>query len=130
MSMGMRRTASTAQSAIAINATTTVIGLLRAARTRRIWPAPFRRSLACLGHEGPDVPGCGSHAEQSPPDSQPRQRFVDFSLREQPLRLRHLVDIAQAGLIASRRLVGSGARRAHIDRRVAGHISGAALSRL
>src|SRR5450759_1122352 len=33
----MRSRASTAQSAIAISATTTVIGLLRAARTRRMW---------------------------------------------------------------------------------------------
>src|ERR1035441_8090469 len=104
MSMGMRRTARTAHRAIAIKATTTVMGLLRAARTRRMMPAPSRHSLACLGDEGPDVPGCGSHAEQSPPDSQPRQRFVNFSLREEPLGLRHLVDIAQPGLIASRRL--------------------------
>src|ERR1017187_2127627 len=125
MSIGMRSTASTAQRAIAIKATTTVIGLLRAARTRRIWPAPSRHSLACLGDEGPDVTGCGSHAEQSPPDSQPRQRFVNFSLREEPLGLRHLVDIAQPGLIASRRLVRSGARRAHLDRRVGGDIPGA-----
>src|ERR1035441_6100758 len=100
----MRSTASTAQSEIAIKATTTVIGLLRAARTRRMIPAPSRHSLACLGNEGPDVPGGGRHSEQSPPDSQPRQRFVNFSLREEPLRLRHLVDVAQPGLIASRRL--------------------------
>src|ERR1039458_8301002 len=92
ISIGMRSTARTAQSAIAIRATITVIGLLSAARTRRMIPASWRHSLACLGQEGPDVAARGSHAEQSPPGSQQRQRIVYFGLREEPLRFRHVVD--------------------------------------
>src|ERR1019366_9360164 len=41
----MRSRASTAQRAMAISATTTVIGLLRAARTRRMWVSFLRQSL-------------------------------------------------------------------------------------
>src|ERR1035441_420892 len=127
--MGIRSTASIAQKAIAIKATTTVTGLLRAARTRRIYPVPSRHSLACLGDEGPDVACCRGHSQQSPPDSQPRQRVVYLGLGEEPLSLRHLIDNAQSGPIAGRRLIGSRARRADLHRHVGGHIPGAAQSR-
>jgi hypothetical protein len=80
--MGIRRTASTAQSAIAIKAMTTVIGLLRAARTRRIFFFPSQNSLACLGKEWLNIARCGSNSEQPPPDAETGQSIVDLGLGE------------------------------------------------
>src|SRR5450759_712399 len=126
----MRSRASTAQSAIAISATTTVIGLLRAARTRRMWvksssksgafrqPLPDGRgsdrsrhhqgaiaSSAGLPDERLNIAGGRGHAEQAAPDGEPGQRVVDLGLREQALRLRDFRDGAETRLIPRRRLL-------------------------
>src|ERR1035441_3019638 len=142
ISTGMRRTARTAHRAMAINATTTVSGRRRAARTMRmllpqvcqdaLWGRPSacgclsgrlagvdagRRtgvlphtaySLADLRCAWPDVSGCRSHRQQSAPDAQPRQRIVDFGLREQALGLRDFVDIAEPRFVT-----GGGLLRRH-----------------
>jgi hypothetical protein len=82
MSIGMRRTASTAQSATAIKAMTTVIGLLRAARTRRILFFPSRNSLAHLGKEWLNIARRDGNSEQPPPDAQTGQSIVYLGLGE------------------------------------------------
>src|ERR1035437_7961124 len=107
----MRSRASTAQSAIAISATRTVIGLLRAARTRRMLvksssktpacrparpsfarmhkaePHATGRSSASLSDEGLNIAAGRGHAEQAAPDGEAGQRVVDLGLGEQPLRV-------------------------------------------
>src|ERR1019366_2402479 len=103
MSAGIRFSASTAQSAIAMRATTTVNGLLSAAKTRRML-------LTCLRQEWLNVSGGGGHREQPAPDAEPGQRVVDFGLREQALRFGYLIDVAQGRLIAGRGLLDHGAR--------------------
>src|ERR1017187_9162139 len=164
ISTGMRRTARTAHSAMAIKATTTVSGLRRAARTRRILPSLFSQggadlqvcagppgpapswheqagvdagrrtgvlphaegaSLTDLRHEGPDVSGCRCHRKQLAPDTQPGERIVDFGLREQPLGLRHFVDVAEPRLVARRGLLSGRARGRYLDRRIRRNPAGA-----
>src|ERR1035437_6023013 len=105
MSAGMRSSASTAQSAIAIRATTTVNGRLRAAKTRRML-------LTCLRQEWLNVSGRGGHSQQPAPDTEAGQRIVDFGLREQVLRFRYLIDVPQARLIAGR---GSGEHKSELQ---------------
>src|ERR1035437_389815 len=110
MSAGMRSSASTAQSAIAMSATTTVNGLLRAAKTRRML-------LTCLRQEWLNVSGRGGHSQQAAPDAEAGQRIVDFGLREQALRFRYLIDVPQARLITGRGLLDRGARGRYFEGR-------------
>src|ERR1019366_7709129 len=118
MSAGMRSSASTAQRAIAVRATTTVNGLLSAAKTRRML-------LTCLRQEWLNVSGGGGHREQPAPDAEPGQRVVDIGLREQALRFGYLIDVAQARLIAGRGLLDRGARGGHLGGSVGGDFAGA-----
>src|ERR1700681_1335514 len=97
--------ASAAQSAIAMRATITVIGLERAASTRRIFC-----SLANLGDKWLDISGGGGDAQQTLPDSEARQSVVDLGLREQTLSLGHFVDVPETRLIASSGLLSGRAR--------------------
>src|SRR5579864_5251198 len=96
ISTGMRRMASAAQSAMATRATTTVIGLDRAARTRRTMFSPRDGSLAYLDDKGLNIPGGGGDAQQAAPDAESRQCVVDLGLREQPLGFRHVVNVSEA----------------------------------
>src|SRR5580704_12084707 len=96
ISTGMRWMASAAQRAIAMRATITVIGLVRAASTRRM---VFLLSIAYFRNEWLDISSGRGDAQQTTPDSEPCQRVVDLGLREQPLSLRHFVDISEARLI-------------------------------
>src|SRR5579864_6438175 len=116
MSTGMRLTASVAHSAIAIRATTTVNGRLRAARTRRM-----TSSLARLHHERLDIAGRSRNLKQPAPHTQARESVVNFGLREQPLGFGDLVDISEPALISSRRLLHRCAGGSHLDRRVGGN---------
>src|ERR1035437_7955219 len=118
MSAGMRSSASTAQSAIAIRATTTVNGRLRAAKTRRML-------LTCLRQEWLNVSGGGGHSQQPAPDAEAGQRVVDFGLREEALRFRYLIDVAQARLIAGSGLLDRGARGRYREGSVGGNSAGA-----
>src|ERR1035437_402685 len=105
MSAGMRSSASTAQRAIAIRATTTVNGLLSAAKTRRML-------LTCLRQEWLNVSGGGGHREQPAPDAEAGQRIVDFGLREQALRFRYLLDVPPARFVAGG---GSGEHKSELQ---------------
>src|SRR5713101_7554215 len=102
MSTDIRSSARTAQSAMAIRATTTVIGLVRAARTTRIFSDS---SLAGLGNERLNVPGCCGDTEQPAPDAETRECIIDFCLGQQPLGVGHLVDRSQARFISRGRLL-------------------------
>src|SRR5580704_17350905 len=119
ISTGMRWIASAAQRAIAMRATTTVIGLVRAARTRRMV------LLARLRNEWLDISGGRGDAQQTAPDSQPRQRIVDLGLREKPLGFRHFVDVSEARLIASGGLLSGRPRSRYFNRRVSCDAAGA-----
>src|ERR1017187_9783004 len=110
----MRSRASTAQRAMAISATTTVIGLLRAARTRRMGLPPG------LGNKRMNIAGGGGHAQQSAPDGEAGQRVVDLGLGEQALRLGDFGNGSQARFVPRRRLLGGGERRRSLDWGVAG----------
>src|SRR6185436_6353765 len=94
MSTGMRCSARTAHRAIASNATTTVRGLESAASTRRMGLA------ADLGDERLDVAGRRGYSQQPAPDSQPGEGVVDLGLRQEALRIGHLIDGAETGLVA------------------------------
>src|SRR5271157_158860 len=118
MSAGMRSSASTAQRAIAMSATTTVNGRLRAAKTRRML-------LTCLRKEWLNVSSRGSHSQQPAPDAEPGQRIVDFGLREQALRFGYLIDGAEARLIAGRGLLNRRARGRYLEGSVGGNFPGA-----
>src|SRR5471030_3122085 len=107
MSTGIRCTASTAHNATAINATTTVKGLVRAAKTRRM----ILHSSAGFCREGPDISRRRSHAKQAAPDAEARQRVVNLRLGQQTLGFRYLVDIAQPGLVTGGRLLHRCLRR-------------------
>jgi hypothetical protein len=87
-----------------INATTTVIGRLRALRTKRICLYSLQSS-ARLSNEWLNVSGGCRNAEQPPPHAEPGQDIIDFSLREQSLRFGYFVYVSQSGLIPGRRLL-------------------------
>src|ERR1039457_1296258 len=119
MSIGIRWIARIEHNATAMMATTTVMGRERASRTRRIcWlpVAQWARSLTHLREERLKIASGRRDAQQAAPDSQTGQCFVDLGLREQPLRLRHLVDVCEPGWITSRRLTGGGAGSGYLDR--------------
>ena len=101
--------------------TTTVIGRLRAARTKRIFH--LSKSLTRLGNERLNVSRSSSDAEQRPPDAETGQRIIDLGLGQQALSFRDLIDVAKSRLIASCRLLGRGARGGDLDRRIRGHAS-------
>src|SRR5450755_4751601 len=91
MSTGIRRTARSAKSAIAIRATTTVMGRLSAARTNRMHP--LAASLAGLQKKRLKIAGRGCNLQQAAPYTQPSQRVVDLRLCEQALGFRHFIDV-------------------------------------
>src|SRR5579863_7226318 len=99
MSTGMRWAASTAPRAIAISATTTVIGLPRAARTKRIVRAPLA-SLRCLSEKRLNVAARRLELQARAPHAQARQSVVDLSLNQQALRLSDIIDRRQPGLVS------------------------------
>src|SRR5690348_1191352 len=96
ISTGMRSTARKAASAMAINATRTVTGRRRAAKTRRMFHLPGN-SLAGLREERLDVAGCGGHSKQRAPHAEPGESIIDLGLSQQPLRFGYFVDVPQAG---------------------------------
>src|SRR5262245_49518020 len=102
ISTGMRWRARTAHSAIAISATTTVMGRVSAANTRRI------ASPSNLYNEGLNIARGRRNSEQTAPDPQPRESVIDLGLGEQALRIGYLVNRAEPGLVTGRRLLGRG----------------------
>src|SRR5471030_773592 len=121
MSTGIRCTASTAHSATAINATTTVKGLVRAAKTRRM----ILHSSAGFCREGPYISRRRRHAKQAAPHAEPCQRVVNLRLGQQALGFRYLVDIAQTSLVARSRLLQRCLRRRYLYRSVGRNSAGA-----
>src|ERR1700733_6728743 len=93
ISTGIRCTANTADRAMAISPTTTVIGRPRAAKTKRMGHSST--SLTGVEHERLKVTGRAGDAEQSPPDTQTGQRIIDLGLGQEPLGFSDLVDIAK-----------------------------------
>ena len=65
-----------------------------------------------------NVAGCSSHAQERTPDAELRQRFVDFGLGQQPLRLGHRIDCAEARLVPRPCLFCRGSRGGYLDRSV------------
>src|ERR1700722_11727782 len=127
----MRCRASTASKAMAANATTTVIGLVNAAKTRRIaplfsWLRPrgsFRAvtvrercSLPHLRNKGLNIAGSCRDSQKTTPYTQARQHIVDFRIRQQPLRLGYVIDVAEPRLVTRGCLLCSAPRRGHLDR--------------
>src|SRR5579863_5085001 len=141
MSTGMRCTARSAHSAMATRATTMVIGLLRAANTRRmfayssiaarqamglsyqwdrsmtgLFPRPeTRASFASLGDKRLNIPRGRRDSQQPAPNTEAGECVVDFGLGKQALGLGDLIDGAETGLVAGRGLLGSRARGRYLD---------------
>src|SRR4051812_22981686 len=127
MSTAMRRAATNANSASATSATTTVMGRLRAPKTKRmLYP---RGSLAHLSNERLNIASGRRNPEQATPHSESGQHVVNLSLREQSLRFGDGIDDTQSRLITRGRLIkrGSGSRNLH--RRVGGNAAGAIQGR-
>src|SRR6516225_1738017 len=132
ISTGMRVNASAAPTAIATMATTTVIGLLSAARTRRIFVSstPISCPLpARLCQERSQVARSRSNAQQTTPYAHAGQRIVDLRGGQQTLGFGHLIDGSEAGFITGRGLLGCRSGRRYLQRRVGGDALAAALCR-
>src|SRR5215470_7006282 len=119
ISTGIRFNASTAQSATATSATTTVKGRERAANTRRMFRLRANSS-ARLRYKWLNISRGSGDAEQATPHAEPGQYIINLGLGKQSLGFGHFVDIAETGLIARRRLLGRGAGGRELHRRIGG----------
>src|SRR5437773_8755567 len=101
MSTGMRWKASTEASATAMSAMTTVTGRRSASKTNRI----LFYSLLDLIKKRLNVPGRYSRAQHGAPHTEARKGIVDLRLREQALRISHVNEVSETGLITCRCLL-------------------------
>src|SRR5260370_38428751 len=76
---------------IAINATITARGRVRAARTRRIVSLPWN-SLTYGLQEGLDIPTGRFNLQNSAPHAQPGNRLVGLALNHKPFSLYRITD--------------------------------------
>src|SRR6478672_5702560 len=102
-------------SAIAMTATTIVIGRRRAVSTSHMVVSPAdSRSGRMIEKQREIAPGLGD-GQQRTPDAEVRDGIVGFGLREEPLRIRHFGDVGESALIASPDLILSLAGRLPFD---------------
>src|SRR5688572_13899151 len=120
MSTGIRWSARPAPSAMAIRATTTVIGRVRAASTKFIL-LYLSESLACLDNKRLNVPGRGGDTQQPAPDAETCQRIINLCLSQQPLGVCYLINRSKPRFISGSRLLRRTSRSRNLYGRVGGN---------